>query len=83
MNNSISERIHISERIQEEASKCKKKLACLKEKCELCAVADCVNDSVLFVKSEYNASCPYQQMFGNEFICSCPVRKEIYEKYRL
>jgi len=76
-------KISISDRIKESAIRCKKKLACLKKTDCLCQAQDCVNDSVLFVESRYNASCPYQQMFGNEFICNCPVRKELYDKYRV
>jgi len=72
-----------SDGILESATKCKKKFSCLKVERDICAVEDCVNDSVLFVKSKYKASCPYQQMFGNEYICNCPVRKELYEKYRI
>ena len=76
--------INVSDRIRKAAACCKKGFSCLqKGKGDFCAVEDCVNDSVLFVKSQYNASCPYQQSFGNEFICNCPVRKELYDKYRI
>ena len=75
--------ISISERARNAAKRCKNKFACLKDKNTCCEVDDCINDSILFVKSTYNASCPYQQLFGNEFICNCPVRKELYDKYRI
>ena len=64
-------------------TKCKKNFSCLKEKNrDCCGISDCINDEIIFVKSQ-KPSCPYQQMFGNEFICGCPVRKEIYNKYRI
>jgi len=76
--------IRISDRARKATTRCKKGFSCLKEgKVNFCAVDDCINDEVLFVKSTYNASCPYQQRFGNEFICNCPVRKELYDKYRI
>ncbi len=75
--------ISISESARNAATRCKKKFSCLKDKKKCCEVEDCINDSVLFVKSTYNPSCPYQQLFGNEFICNCPVRKELYDKYRI
>ena len=74
--------ISISDSIRNEAVKCKKRFSCLKKR-DCCKVVDCINDSVLFVDSTYEASCPYQQLFGNEFICNCPVRKELYDKYRI
>lgn len=83
MSASISDKIRICDRIREAATRCKKKLACLEDTDCICPVEDCVNDSVLFVKSDDFVPCPYQQMFGNEFICNCPVRKELYDKYRV
>ena len=75
--------ISISERARNAAKRCKKKFACLKDQSTCCKVDDCINDSVLFVKSTYDAPCPYQQLFGNEFICNCPVRKELYDRHRI
>lgn len=75
--------ITISDAVRKTTTKCKNKFSCINGKEDICAVEDCINDDVLFVKSQYNSSCPYQQQFGNEFICNCPVRKAIYDKYRI
>jgi len=76
--------IKVSDRVREAAEKCKKGFACLKKgKDDICAVADCVNDQILFVKCLNDKYCSYQQPFGNEFICNCPVRKELFDKYRI
>lgn len=68
--------------IQSAATKCIFDYACLNENGhEICKVKDCINNKLLFVdKSE--CTCSYSMHFGSEFVCNCPVRKEIYFKYK-
>lgn len=47
-----------------------------------CEVKECVNEKILFVKSNHRM-CDYSFNFGNEKVCWCPTRKEIFEKYNL
>lgn len=75
--------IGISDRVLEATTKCKKDFCCLNGKGDLCTIADCVNDQILFVQVKDGEYCPYKQQFGNEFICGCPVRKELFDKYRI
>lgn len=76
--------ISVSDEAIKATTKCRKFFSCLKEKDRnFCAVANCINEEILFMKTLKNACCPYQQAFGNEFLCDCPVRKEIFVKYKI
>ena len=76
--------IKVSDKVRKAAKKCNKGFACLKENGKpVCTVDDCINDQILFVKVPNAEYCPFKQPFGNEFICNCPVRKELYDKYRI
>ena len=63
------------------AKDCKFEHACLD--CnghKICEVKECLNNKILFV--DYNQSmCDYYISFGNEKVCFCPTRKEIFQKY--
>ena len=76
--------INISDEVQKLATKCPKDFCCLKkDHKDSCAVLDCVNKEVIFVKASDRKACPYKHSFANEFICGCPVRKEIFNKYNV
>jgi hypothetical protein len=61
------------------AHKCNSDHICLKhpEKVK-CEVDYCVNNEVLFVKSDGTNACPYLHSFGYSHFCSCPLRMQIY-----
>ena len=42
-----------------------------------CEVKQSVNDKVIFVNNK-REGCNYCMSFGNEFVCLCPIRKELY-----
>lgn len=48
-----------------------------------CKVENCINQNVLFVKYTGKSFCNYKMSFGNSSICTCPTRKEIFNKYKL
>lgn len=76
--------INVSDKVRKATTKCNKDFACLKKNGKpSCAVEDCINDQVLFVSFLNNEYCPYRESFGNEFICGCPVRKALFDKYRI
>ena len=63
---------------------CEKNISCMSEKRnELCKVIHNVEDKVCFVECLDTASCGYRLSFGSAFICTCPVRKAIYNKYHV
>jgi hypothetical protein len=62
---------------------CSKNFDCLiKSTPVYCAVENCIGNKVHFIESNHNLSCKYKLPFGYTYICNCPVRKEIYNKYR-
>ncbi len=61
---------------------CKKGFSCLSgNKNEICKVELNVEDKIHFVKCINNDPCNHRRSFGYSFVCLCPVRKEIFNKY--
>lgn len=76
--------IRISDEIKSSATSCTKDFSCLSpEKKDLCKVKKCVDEKVHFIECNEHEYCTYKISFGTEFFCSCPVRKEIYNKHRI
>ena len=64
------------------AVKCKKNFSCLNgNNPTFCSIVCNVSDKIHFVKSK--KICVYQNSFGGSVFCGCPVRKEIYNKYKI
>ena len=75
---------NVDDSIIRKTTQCEKNLSCMSEtKTELCKITRNVEDKVYFVKCEENESCSYRLSFGDSFICNCPVRKAIYNKYNV
>lgn len=67
-----------------EANKCPHDHVCLEGNREhLCKVAAEYGEKVLFLKREtpQKKSCPYYYTFGEDGICTCPVRYRLYSEY--
>ncbi len=77
-------KLEISEASKKKTTKCKKSFICLENKENIyCRVEECINEDVLFIKCLHEDYCVYKMGFGNYFTCMCPVRKEIYTKYKI
>lgn len=75
---------NVDDSIIRKTTRCEKHLSCMSEtRTELCKITRNVEDKVYFVKCEENESCSYRLSFGDSFICNCPVRKAIYNKYNV
>ncbi len=73
----------LSGEIIAKANKCKRNYACLNEKTPpLCSVSDCVNCEIHFISTQ-TSYCPYFLYFADEVICTCPVRKELFNKFKI
>ncbi|MBI5539071.1 MAG: hypothetical protein HY951_03365 [Bacteroidia bacterium] len=48
-----------------------------------CKVVRCIDGAVHFVEPVERTHCFNMQSFGYSYFCSCPVRKEIFNKYGL
>ncbi len=62
---------------------CLKNFACLEGKADLCPVEEVINGELLFIKNDGVNICNYRMSFGDNFICFCPVRKELHNRYRV
>lgn len=68
---------------KEEAVDCPHNQICLEGKREhLCKVCAEYGDKVLFLKNGFpqKKSCPYFYTFGDDGICTCPVRYVLYNE---
>jgi len=61
---------------------CEKSFQCLTSQDNICKVKHCVEGKVHFLKCD-DSACKYKTAFGNDFFCSCRVRKEIYNRYKI
>jgi len=77
-------KIAVEEKIILETKHCEKNFDCLKmDKHIYCGVESCINNEVHLIKCIDNLDCSYKMSFGNAFICNCPTRKEIFNKYKI
>ncbi len=76
--------IQISEEILKKTDRCRKNFACLSgEGTELCKVELCVEDKIHFIKCMDRKPCGYRIPFGYSYVCICPVRKELFNLYKI
>lgn len=75
--------MEISKESLEKTIHCHKDFACVKCNEICCTVIQNIDNKVIFVECEENVECSYKMSFGNSFICTCPTRKEINNKYGL
>lgn len=74
--------IKIKEETIKKTNKCNKKFACLSTNNQVCCKVEYrTNGSFLFIYCSNNKHCNYIMTLGNNYICNCPIRKEIYNRY--
>lgn len=74
-------KIIINKNILKKCKECKKKL-CLKSQNDICEIRVCISKTIYFINSKEKPDCYYVRDFGGAYYCTCPVRMEIYNKYR-
>lgn len=63
-------------------SGCERNFDCLKSgRFVFCRVEECINKKVHFVKNIDKLYCNYKMSFGDSSVCTCPTRKEIFNRY--
>ena len=75
--------IKVDENIIQKTTKCRKNFSCLSGKTPLCSVELCIENKIHFIKCVGNESCNYRIPFGHSNVCICPVRKELYNHYKI
>jgi hypothetical protein len=78
------DRIEIDEATLKSTTRCERNFSCLSSNDRtVCPPEHLIQNDVLFVKSGQTKMCPYLVHFGFGYVCSCPVRKGIYKRYRI
>ena len=72
----------VPKNIKAETTKCEKCFICLSSKKHtFCPVRKCVRGKVHFIECKSDEYCNYKMPFGNSHVCTCPIRKYIYNTY--
>jgi hypothetical protein len=76
-------RFKIPEEVRQCATECTKEHACLmNEKHELCPVVKNIEGKIHFIQCIEERPCKYKNHIGDSiYTCTCPVRKDIFNKY--
>ncbi|VVB84584.1 Uncharacterised protein [uncultured archaeon] len=76
--------LKLNDGIIKSADRCKKNHSCLSgDSDNLCKVEMCVGDKIHFIKCLNENLCSYRIPFGYSFVCTCPVRKELYNRFKV
>ncbi len=76
--------LRINEETKKASTECRKNFSCLSgNQLTLCKVEQCVTDNLHFIKCINSELCSYQMSFGSSHVCTCPVRKELYNRYKI
>ena len=75
--------IEIPENIIDKADRCSKNHICTGDGGELCKVVCYMKDNLCFVKCLNAGDCSYLEPHVKTKLCTCPVRIEIYKRYRI
>ncbi len=75
------ETIEISKDILEKTNWCTKGFSCLTSNPEnICKIKYSISEDMKFVECK-ESPCSYDLSFEDSYICKCPTRNEIYNKY--
>lgn len=75
-------RLQISDAVIKSASRCDKGRACIQSAGHVyCSVAHCVMHRIHFVECLNEKPCPYKTAVERAAVCTCPVRKEVFNRY--
>lgn len=80
----MDEKFIISKDLMDAAKNCCKEFSCLtKNQSTLCKVVFCVNCKLHSVLCESEEFCSFRYTAEERTYCTCPIRKEIYSKYKV
>ncbi|OGW42389.1 MAG: hypothetical protein A2010_08880 [Nitrospirae bacterium GWD2_57_9] len=75
-------RINVSKPVLTQTTLCQNEFACLSSALtRLCKVRGHLMKDALIIDCAAGSLCKYQLSFGSWSVCSCPTRKEIYDRY--
>ena len=75
--------IKVDDNILQQTTKCKTNFSCLSGETPPCSVENCIDNKLHFIKCASKEPCSYRVSFGYSDVCTCPVRKELYNSYKI
>ena len=77
--------LQVQDQTREQTSECKFSFQCLEEATRnVCTISPCLVEEVYFLHTTKNHLCSYKKKIGScSYICKCPIRKELYRRYRI
>lgn len=76
--------VKVSDLIVKATTQCKKGFACLSGKVEcMCGVESASKDYTVVIKPQFTSHCKYRDNRGGTHYCLCPVRNDIYKRYKI
>ena len=77
-------KVKVSDLIVKATTQCKKGFACLSGKVEcMCGVESASKDYTVVIKPQFKSPCKYRDSRGETHYCLCPVRNDIYKRYKI
>jgi hypothetical protein len=84
MISTINEQYVLDPEVLEATTHCEKTLRCIHElEPTMCKVVFSVNDSVLGIYCMTDNACSYKYSVEERNYCACPVRKYLYNHYKI
>ena len=85
MPNKNTAEIEINEDIKKSTTKCEKRFSCLSGKNhKLCNAIGGVGSKIVCIDCFGGKHCKYREPYGfSSYLCSCPIRKELFRKYKI
>ena len=71
----------VDDTIIRSAKKCENRHACLNASIPLCSVEHCLMHRIYYVACLSDEPCPYKKALDHSNVCTCPIRKEIFNRY--
>lgn len=76
--------LQVSDKAREETTKCPFSFQCLQdEKRCMCVIERCLEGNGCFLETVKPQDCPYKMSFGYSYMCHCPIRIELYHRYKI
>ena len=75
--------IKVDDNTIQETTKCGKNFSCLSGEMPSCSIEENIDNKIHFIKCVNNELCSYKLSFGYSYVCTCPVRKELYNNYKI
>lgn len=77
-------KMEIGQDVIQRTSKCEKDFRCLSGYTgHLCRILCYMKEDIYFVKCMEKVDCAYLETHEKTRLCNCPVRKEIYQRYKI